>query len=93
MTELAKQMTDAGYSYFDWNVDSYDSRSYSNTQKIITETINQIKTKKNAVVLMHDIHKKTVEAVPAIIEYCLNNGYTFKVLDENSPAVRNKPQN
>ncbi len=93
MTELAKQMTDAGYSYFDWNVDSYDSRSSSNTQKIITETINQIKTKKNAVVLMHDIHKKTVEAVPAVIEYCLNNGYTFKVLDENSPAVRNKPQN
>lgn len=93
MTELTKQMTDAGYFYFDWNVDSYDSRSSSNTQKIITETIGQIKTKKNAVVLMHDIHKKTVDAVPAIIEYCLNNGYTFKVLDENAPAIRNKPQN
>lgn len=93
MTQLAEQMTNAGYFYFDWNVDSYDSRSSSNTQKIITETINQIKNKKNAVVLMHDIHKKTVDAVPAIIEYCLENGYTFKVLDENSPAVRYKPQN
>lgn len=93
MTTLAKQMTDAGYFYFDWNVDSYDSRSSSNTQKIIDETISQIKNKKNAVVLMHDIHKKTVDAVPAIIEYCLENGYTFKVLDENAPAVRNKPQN
>lgn len=93
MTELTKRMTDAGYFYFDWNVDSYDSRSSSNTQKIITETINQIKNKKNAVVLMHDIHKKTVDAVPAVIEYCLNNGYTFNVLDENAPAVRNKPQN
>ena len=93
MTELTKQMTDAGYFYFDWNVDSYDSRSSSNTQKIITETINQIKNKKNAVVLMHDIHKKTVDAVPAIIEYCLENGYTFDVLSENSPAVRYKPQN
>ena len=93
MTELTKQMTDAGYFYFDWNVDSYDSRSSSNTQKIITETINQIKNKKNSVVLMHDIHKKTVDAVPAIIEYCLENGYTFDVLSENSPAVRYKPQN
>ncbi len=93
MTTLTQQMTAAGYHYFDWNVDSYDSRSSSNTQKIITETITQIKAKKNAVVLMHDIHKKTVDAVPAIIEYCLENGYTFKVLDENAPAVRNKPQN
>lgn len=93
MTELVKQMTDAGYYYFDWNVDSYDSRSSSNTQKIITETINQIKTKKNAIVLMHDIHKKTVDAVPAIIEYCLENGYTFDILSESSPTVRNNPQN
>ena len=93
MTELTKQMTAAGYFYFDWNVDSYDSRSSSNTQKIIDETISQIKNKKNAVVLMHDIHKKTVDAVPAIIEYCLENGYTFKVLDETAPAVRTKPQN
>ena len=93
MTELTKQMTNAGYFYFDWNVDSYDSRSSSNAQKIITETINQIKGKQNAVVLMHDIHKKTIDAVPAIIEYCLENGYTFKVLDESSPAVRYKPQN
>ncbi|MBO5852553.1 MAG: polysaccharide deacetylase family protein [Clostridia bacterium] len=93
MTELTKQMTAAGYFYFDWNVDSYDSRSYTNTQKVITETINQIKSKENAVVLMHDIHKKTVDAIPAIIEYCLNNGYTFRVLDENSPPVRYKPVN
>ena len=93
MTTLVQQMTAAGYHYFDWNVDSYDSRSSSNTQTIITETITQIKTKKNAVVLMHDTHKKTVDAVPAILEYCLENGYTFKVLDENAPAVRNKVQN
>ena len=93
MTELTQKMTQAGYYYFDWNVDSYDSRSSSNAQKIINETISQIKNKKNAVVLMHDIHKKTVDAVPAIIEYCLENGYTFKVLDENAPVVRNKPQN
>ena len=93
MTELANILTKSGYVYFDWNVDSYDSRSSTTTQTIISETISQIAKKKNAVVLMHDIHKKTVEAVPAVIEYCLQNGYTFKVLDENSPAVRYKPQN
>lgn len=93
MTDLAQQMTDAGYIYFDWNVDSYDSRSTTTTQNIISETISQISKKTDAVVLMHDIHKKTVEAVPAIIEYCLQNGYSFKVLDENSPSVRFRPVN
>lgn len=93
MTTLTKQMTEQGYFYFDWNVDSYDSRSNSTTNDIISETIKQISSKNNAVVLMHDIHNKTVEAVPAIIEYCLQNGYTFKVLTENSPAVRYNPQN
>lgn len=93
MTALAKEMTDAGYVYFDWNVDSYDSRTSSTTQDIIDHTISQISTKKNAVVLMHDIHKKTVNAVPAVIEYCLQNGYTFKVLEADSPACRFKPAN
>jgi peptidoglycan/xylan/chitin deacetylase (PgdA/CDA1 family) len=92
MTLLSKQMTDSGYFYFDWNVDSNDAR-YSSTQKIISDTISQISTKTNAVVLMHDIKKYSVEAVPAIIEYGLENGYTFKVLDENSPAIRFKPAN
>ncbi len=92
MTELSKQMTASGYVYFDWNVDSNDS-GYKTTQKVILNTIGQIFKKNNAVVLMHDIKNYSVEAVPAIIEYCLENGYTFKVLDESSPAVRFKPVN
>ncbi len=92
MTALSKQMTDAGYLYFDWNVDSNDS-TYKNTQSIISNTIGQISKKKNAVVLMHDIKNYSVEAVPAIIEYCLEKGYSFKVLDETAPIVRFKPVN
>lgn len=92
MTALAKQMTDAGYFYFDWNVDSNDS-THRNTQSVISDTIGQISKKQNAVVLMHDIKNYSVEAVPAIIEYCLEKGYSFKVLDETSPAVRFKPVN
>ena len=42
---------------------------------------------------MHDIKDYTVEAVPAIIEYCLQNGYSFGILDENAPLVQNKPVN
>ena len=92
MTALSQKLLAEGYYYFDWNVDSNDTR-YGDAQRVITSTIDQISRKQNAVVLMHDIKKQTVEAVPAIIEYCLQNGYEFKVLTENSPAVRFKPAN
>ncbi len=92
MTELSRIMTEQGYIYFDWNVDCNDSR-YKDTQSVITSTISQLSNKTNAVVLMHDIKNYTVEAVPAIIEHCLENGYTFKVLDETSPLVQFKPVN
>ncbi|MBQ9769409.1 MAG: hypothetical protein IJW27_04320, partial [Clostridia bacterium] len=92
MTLLSKEMKDMGYVYFDWNVDCNDSR-YGDTQRIIESTIEQISKKNISVVLMHDIKNHTVEAVPAIIEYCLRNGYTFKALDKNSPPCSFKPQN
>ncbi len=92
MTKLSKTMTNAGYYYFDWNVDCYDTSGYSSSE-IARTTINQIKGKSVSIVLMHDIKKATVEAIPTIIEYGLANGYSFEVLDENSPAIRFNPAN
>ena len=92
MKTLSKTMTEKGYLYFDWNVDCYDTSGYSRSQ-IINTTINQIKNRKNSIVLMHDLYNSTVEAVPSIIEYGLNNGYTFKVLDETAPSCRFSPVN
>ena len=92
MTRLSTQMLEQGYYYFDWNVDCNDART-TDTQKIISDTLKQIKTKDNAVVLMHDIKKQTVAALPAIIEKCLSEGYTFAVLTEDSPAIRFSPRN
>lgn len=92
MTTLAKKMADDGYYYFDWNVDCYDTSGYNSTQ-IFNTTISQIKGRNESIVLMHDIKRSTVEAVPRIIEYCLRNGYTFEVLDESSPAIRFRPAN
>lgn len=92
MTKLAKNMTAAGYYYFDWNVDCYDTAGYGSS-KIAQTTINQLKGRKTAIVLMHDIKNSTVESVKTIIEYGLANGYAFEPLDESSPAIRFKPAN
>lgn len=92
MATLNKTMADKGYLNFDWNVDCRDTQGYSSSQ-IANTTIGQIRNQKQSVVLMHDIKYSTVEAVPTIIRYAKNNGYTFKVIDETTPAVRFRPAN
>ncbi len=93
MTELSNKLLAEGYYYFDWNCDSMDTSSAKNADAVIKSTIEQISSKENSVVLMHDIKDYTVEAIPGIIEYGLRKGYTFKALDPTSPAIRFKPQN
>lgn len=92
MSSMAKYMTDAGYIYFDWNVDCGDTLGYSSS-KIASYTINQIKGRHSSVVLMHDIKNTTVEAVRDIIKYGLDNGYEFAVIDESTPRVQFRPVN
>lgn len=46
-----------------------------------------------SVVLQHDIHDFSVDAVEDIIVWGLNNGYSFERLTENSPGVHHGVQN
>ena len=86
MTRLAKKVTDLGYKYFDWNVDSGDT-STINADKIANNVINGIKNFNNSVVLMHDIKYANKEALEKILYYGLSNGYTFLPLTEDSPTA------
>lgn len=92
MTTLNRTMSEKGYLNFDWNVDCRDTQGY-NASQIAQTTIGQIRNQKQSVVLMHDIKYSTVEAVPTIIRFAKNNGYTFKVIDESAPIVRFRPAN
>lgn len=84
-----------GYKHVDWNVDTYDSHYNNDSQAIIRNTINGIKTNEAnnmyiQTILMHDTKKKegTIEALPKIIEYCLSKGYQFKIMNENSTLIQ-----
>jgi len=92
MSELVKLMTEKGYTYFDWHVDSGDTHGKKATKEYI---INMIKTyvtgNKDYIILMHDIKENTLAALPSVIDYCLSNGYTFKVIDENTIPKQFKP--
>lgn len=92
VSAISDRMTKDGYIYFDWNVDSEDAAG-ANKEQIYNNVISGMKSKKNSVVLMHDIKKYTAEALEDIINYGLANGYTFKALDEMSPTVHHPINN
>ena len=60
VSAISDRMTKDGYIYFDWNVDSEDAAG-ANKEQIYNNVISGMKSKKNAVVLMHDIKKHTAE--------------------------------
>ena len=83
--DIIKTMNEKGNVYFDWNVSSGDAGQTTSTDKVYDNVIKSMRN--NAVVLQHDIKGFSVNAVERIIQYGLNNGYTFKALDVNSPTA------
>ena len=55
--------------------------------------ISGIAGKKTAIVLQHDIHSYSVDAVERIIIWGLANGYSFLPLDMGSPTCAHNPKN
>lgn len=86
MTRLTQAVTEKGYVYFDWNVDSKDAGGATSADEVFGNVIAGIGGKTSSVVLMHDIKSYTVDAIEAIIVWGLNNGYTFQPLSQFSPT-------
>lgn len=56
-----------------WNIDPEDWRIKNS--KIVAERLS--KAEPNAILLAHDIHKTTVEAIPEVIKNLKAKGYHF----------------
>ena len=93
MSRLTKKLQDMGYQYFDWNVDSNDAGGAKTSEEVFQNVIKGVKGRKYSIVLQHDIHKFSVEAVDDIIEWGLANGYTFEALTPSSPTAHHKVNN
>jgi peptidoglycan-N-acetylglucosamine deacetylase len=89
--QIINEMNGRGYVYFDWNVDSTDASVYRQSKsKIISAVLNGSKGKSKVIVLMHDSAPKTttVQALPAIIEGLIMQGFRFEVITKNSYTVQ-----
>lgn len=93
MTELTKKVTELGFQYFDWNVDSGDAGGAKTADEVYQNVIKGIGDKKTAYVLQHDTKQYSVEAVEKIIQWGLANGYTFQALTPETPACHHSVNN
>ncbi|NLL30008.1 MAG: polysaccharide deacetylase [Clostridiales bacterium] len=75
---------------YDWTGDCGDGANCKlPIEKIVRNSTNHEKCDGNIVMLMHcsAINKNTVSALPQIIKYYKENGYTFKIIDESTEEI------
>ena len=88
METLAQQAAENGYAVVDWNVSAEDSvGGHPSAATLAGRVIKGCRDKTSAVVLMHDssANDATVEALPTILQWLQENGYTFDTVDHLPP--------
>ena len=93
MTYLTQAVEACGFSYFDWNVDSDDAGDAKTAGAVYQNVVDGIRENRYSVVLQHDIHDWSVDAVERIILWGQSNGYRFLPLQTDSPVIHHQVQN
>lgn len=93
MTSLTQAVQDAGYQYFDWNVDSNDAGGAKTADEVFDNVVEGIGSKRVSIVLQHDVKGFSVDAVERIILWGIENGYTFLPLEATSPTCHHRVNN
>lgn len=75
---VATETKHEGLAQILWNVDTLDWRD----RVASTVSSRASKAKPGSIVLMHDIHKSTVDAVPSLLKRLSGKGYTFVTISE-----------
>lgn len=95
MTRLTKLVEEAGFTYYDWTIDSKDSVGAKTAQAVYQNVVDGVLKAKDdySIVLQHDLKSYSVDAVESIILWGLANGYTFLPMDANTPAYHHTVRN
>lgn len=94
MKKLKTAVTEKGYVYHDWNVDSGDATGSNVAVETLINNVKKGAKGRDVIdILMHDTGKSkqtTVEALPEIIEYLLSEGYTILPITEDTQPIQHK---
>lgn len=93
MSQLVQQLPARGYQYCDWNVSSGDAGGRTTPSVIYNNVVEGCSSHSVSVVLQHDVHDFSVDAVEDIIKWGLSEGYTFLPLTDSSKMVHHKVNN
>lgn len=93
MSMLTQSVRDAGFQYFDWNVDSDDAGNAHKTKQVRDNVIRGIQEKGTCMVLQHDTCGYSVGAVEDIIVWALDHGYTFQAARDTTPGFHHDVSN
>ncbi|MBQ8925403.1 MAG: polysaccharide deacetylase [Clostridia bacterium] len=93
MTKLVKEADEKGYIYYDWNVLSGDAGETKDSDKIYKNIVKGCAKHTHSVVLCHDIHEYTVNAMDKTIAKLLKQGYVLLPLDESTPTCHQNVNN
>ncbi len=69
----------AGIAILNWSVDTLDWKS-RNAQSILQEVREGAYN--GAIILMHDIHPESVEALPSLLDFLQKEGYAIGSIEE-----------
>ena len=84
MSELAKQSSEKGYIYVDWNVTSGDAGDTTDSEVLYQNMMKGIHTYENSFILCHDIKDFTIATMDRFITDALKEGYTFLPITSES---------
>ena len=93
MENIIPAVTTAGYTYFDWNVDSSDASANKQDKNVIVNSVlSGAKGLDQAIILMHDAAPKTttVDALPEIVEGLRQQGFSFRAITDETQQVKFK---
>ncbi|RVX44206.1 peptidoglycan/xylan/chitin deacetylase (PgdA/CDA1 family) [Nonomuraea polychroma] len=76
--DVAAETRREGLAQILWNVDTFDWRD-----RVAAKVAKRAgEAKPGSIVLLHDIHRSTVDAVPAMLDTLTKKGYTFVTVSE-----------
>lgn len=89
MTRLTNTAKQRNIKYFDWNATNGDGNGRVSARQALNIAIKTSQNKNIIIILMHDRRgkKTTSQALPNIIEYYKNNGYTFDRITKDTPQI------
>lgn len=99
MTTLTQKVQEEGYKYFDWNVCVEDAgacakRNVNDKEACVYNYFTGYLSKNRVnVVLLHDIKGYTANALEDMIKYGLEQGYTFKAINDATPMIHQRVNN